>query len=390
MTSLADESSASAGSARSSIATTRPEPRIVTFGGGTGMAALLRGLKEYTTQITAVVTVTDNGGSSGRLRNEFDIAAPGDIRNCLLALADVDPVIASAFQYRFDEAEFKGHCFGNLFITVLTRVMGGFERSIRELNRLLRVKGMVVPAADQKVSLVAHHPDGTKSTGEVEITKSRKPIRRVELRPYPIRPSPEILGAIREADLFLFGPGSLYTSVIPNLLLEGLMDAINATGRPRVYISNIMTQPGETKGYKLGDHVRALRDHVGSDFPDTVLVHTGAIPSDIIQKYQASGADPVESDVARCQEFGVQVIQKNFFAEGEPEDKNTRGGERTAGAVRHDSKTLGRVINEQFLMRLSDERRRDGKPEGASSTNQVSAGTKGKTAVSAHGTRTLP
>ena len=160
--------------------------KIVAFGGGTGMAALLTGLKLHTSNITAVVTVTDNGGSSGRLRNDFDMAAPGDLRNCLIALADVDPVLAKVFQYRFHEAEFKDHAFGNLFITVLTRVTGNLEESIRFLNGLLNVKGRVIPATSSKVSLVAHHPDGSKSTGEVQITRSGKPIERVELRPAPV------------------------------------------------------------------------------------------------------------------------------------------------------------------------------------------------------------
>ena len=324
-------------------------PRIVAFGGGTGMAALLRGLKAYTDRITAVVTVTDNGGSSGRLRNDFDMVAPGDIRNCLMALADVDPLIAKAFQYRFDEAEFKGHCFGNLFITVLTRLVGDFGVSIRELNRLLNVRGRVIPASSEKVSLVAQHPDGSKSTGEVQIARSTKKIQTVEVRPYPVTMSQEIRSAIDEADLFIFGPGSLYTSVIPNLLIDGLMDSIKATGRQRVYICNIMTQPGETDGYTLCDHLSALRVHVGNGFPDAVIAHDGLVPPEIIETYKDAGSEAVACDLNGQAEYSsVRLITGDFF------DQREAAGQRAWGIhdeclARHDSDALARVVYDQFL-----------------------------------------
>ncbi|HVR73119.1 MAG TPA: uridine diphosphate-N-acetylglucosamine-binding protein YvcK [Planctomycetota bacterium] len=315
--------------------------RVVAFGGGTGMASLLAGMRTYTPNLTAVVTVTDNGGSSGRLRNDFDMAAPGDIRNCLIALADVDPLIAKVFQYRFNEAEFKDHCFGNLFITVLTRVIGNFEGSIRALNTLLKVKGRVIPATSSKVSLVAHHPDGTKSTGEVQITRSGKPIDRVELRPGPVQLSPEIREAIRTADLFLFGPGSLFTSVIPNLLTDGIMAAINENGAPRVYIANIMTQPGETDGFTLSDHILALRRHVGGSFPDCVLAHKGDLPQRVLEKYRTEGSHPVLLDLEGKKEFEtVRVHVRNFFRVGE--------------TARHDSELLARAVYEELLVPLAN------------------------------------
>ena len=315
-------------------------PKIVAFGGGTGMAALLTGLRRYSNRITAVVTVTDNGGSSGRLRNDFDMVAPGDIRNCLVALSDADPLIQEVFQYRFHEAEFKGHCFGNLFITVLARVVGNFRDSIRELNRLLRVQGNVVPASGDKVSLVAHHPDGTKSTGEVQISQSRKPIERIELRPSPVVITPEILTAVRDAELFVFGPGSLYTSVVPNLLIEGLIEAVNDNGSPRVYICNIMTQPGETDGYGLADHLRALRRHVGDDFPDLVLAHKGLPPADLLEKYRAQGSEPVTAGLEGDEFDGVRVIARDFLAEGV--------------AARHDSVRLAKTLHEEVLTTLEE------------------------------------
>jgi uncharacterized cofD-like protein len=328
------------------------------------MAALLAGLKDCTSNITAVVTVTDNGGSSGRLRNDFDIVAPGDIRNCLIALADVDPLIAQVFQYRFHEAEFKDHCFGNLFITVLTRIVGNFEDSIRALNTLLRVKGRVIPAASAKLSLVAHHSDGTKSTGEVQITRSRKRIERIELRPSPVPLSKEIREAVDQADLFLFGPGSLFTSVIPNLLLSGLMDAINARRKPRVYIGNIMTQPGETDGFQLSDHIRALRRHVGGDFPDVVLAHTGPLSRAVLEKYAAEGAGPVVNDLVGNEEFkGIRVLSRNFFrdttARGHASAKDPR-----EAIARHDPQLLASLIHDEFLRPIARKASRDGDAGG--------------------------
>ena len=313
--------------------------KVVAFGGGTGMAALLSGLKRYTDNITAVVTVTDDGGSSGRLRNDFDMVAPGDLRNCLIALADVDPLIRDVFQYRFHEAELKGHCFGNLFITVLTRVMGNFGDSIREMNRILRVKGNVIPASADKVSLVAHHPDGTKSTGEVLISQSKKPIDRVELRPAPVLLSPEIRRAVEEAEIFLFGPGSLFTSVIPNLLIDGIVESIKENGGPRVYIGNIMTQPGETDGYRLRDHIDALRRHVGNDFPDCALAHKGRLPTELVQKYRAEGAEPVVSGLPGPEYAGIRLVERDFLAVGT--------------TARHDSRLLAEAICEEVLVPLN-------------------------------------
>jgi uncharacterized cofD-like protein len=310
-------------------------PRVVAFGGGTGMSSLLRGLRRHTEGISAIVTVTDNGGSSGLLRKEFEIVPPGDIRSCLIALADVDPVMVQAFEYRFTEGEFRGHCFGNLFITILTRMGGGFEESIQHLHRLLNVKGRVLPASRERASLVAHHPDSSKSTGEVQITKSGKRITKVELRPSQVFPADGVLDAIARADLFIFGPGSLFTSVIPNLLVDGVMDAINRTGKPRIYIGNMMTQKGETIGFRLSDHVRAIREHVGNEFPDVVIAHKGSFPPDVLQRYAEEGAEPVAMDLEGPEFRGVEVIASDFYTGGEP--------------VRHDPAVLARLIHERFL-----------------------------------------
>ena len=315
--------------------------RVVAFGGGTGMASVLAGLRSYTSNVTAVVTVTDNGGSSGILRHDYDMAAPGDLRNCLIAMANVDPLISKVFQYRFQEGEFKDHCFGNLFITVLTRVVGNFEDSIRALNRLLSVNGRVLPAASSKVSLVAYHADGTKSTGEVQIVRSRKRIERIELRPAPVPLSDEIREAVRSAQLFLFGPGSLFTSVIPNLLLDGLVDEINRNRSPRVYIGNMMTQPGETDGFKLSDHVLAIRKHAGPDFLDCVIAQAGSLPPAVIDKYRKDGAKPVSPDRGNKKVLnGIRLICHNFY----------RGGD----VARHDSVALAEVIHDEFLKPIAE------------------------------------
>ena len=196
------------------------------FGGGTGMSCLLSGLKHFTPHITAVVAMTDNGGSSGRLRKEFDMVPPGDIRSCLLALAEGDPLLVNLLRYRFEESVLAGHNFGNLFLTALTRVTGSFDRAVREANRMLRVRGKVLPATSQKISLIAQHPDGSKSTGEVQVSSAGKPISGVEIRPRVRSIAPDVDAAIRSAELMVFGPGSLFTSVMPNLLVDPIREAI--------------------------------------------------------------------------------------------------------------------------------------------------------------------
>lgn len=311
--------------------------RVVAFGGGTGMAALLTGLKKYTGNITAVVTVTDDGGSSGFVRKDFDVAAPGDIRNCILALADSHPLWKKIFQYRYeDEGDFKGHCLGNLIIAAASDIVGSFEDSVEELNGLLDVRGRVIPAAADKVFLVARHSDGTKSTGEVQIGKSGKLIEKIELRPGPVKISRQIRQAVRGADLFLFGPGSLFTSVIPNLLLEGLTAEITKNGSPRVYIGNIMTQPGETDGFRLSDHIRAMRRHVGDDFPDCVVAQAGGLPPAILERYEQENAVPVVADLRQHSEFDdIEVITRNFFKSGD--------------VARHDPDLLAECVFDEFL-----------------------------------------
>ncbi|MCI0651072.1 MAG: uridine diphosphate-N-acetylglucosamine-binding protein YvcK [Planctomycetes bacterium] len=316
----------------------RSAPRIVAFGGGTGISCLVSGLKRISPNITAIVTVTDNGGSSGRLRKEFDMVPPGDIRNCLLALAEGEPLLSRLLEYRFEESELAGHSFGNLFITALTRVTGSFDVAVRELNRMLHVRGKVLPATGHKISLIAHHADGSKSTGEVQIARSRKPIERVEIRPRVHAIEPDVAAAIRAAELMVFGPGSLFTSVIPNLLVEGIRREILANPCAKVYVANIMTQPGETTDLDLAGHLRALEIHAGASFLSGVVVHRGAIPPELLGRYAAEGAYPVAGFERVAEAAGIEIVSADLL-------------DRAAASIRHAPEALARIIAEHFESR---------------------------------------
>ena len=289
-------------------------PRITAFGGGTGLSNLLRGLKAYTDKVTAVVTVCDNGGSSGRLRREFDVPPPGDIRNSLAALADTEPLMAELLQYRFEESDLDGHSLGNLLLTALTRITGDFGSAVREANKILKVRGRVLPSTLDNVTLVARHSDGSKSTGEEAVGRSGKPIQRVELKPGPGRASDEVAEAISQADLLIFGPGSLYTSVIPNLLIGGITEAARAAKAPRVYVCNVMTQPGETDGYSASRHVDAVEEHAGDGFFDYVVVNTGKVPQELAERYMRNGQYPVEVDRENLEDRHFQIVEGDIIS----------------------------------------------------------------------------
>lgn len=319
-------------------------PRIVAFGGGTGMSVLLRGLKRFTEKITAVVTVGDDGGSSGRLRTELDVLPPGDIRNCIIALADTEPLMEELLQYRFEESELAGHSFGNLLLVALTKITGDFKRAVQEANRILRVRGKVLPATLKKISIVAHHADGTKTTGEVRVGKTQKPITSVELQPKPVPATEEVFEAIEEADLFVFGPGSLYTSVIPTLIVDGVKDAITSNPAKKVYVCNIMTQPGETSGYTASDHLSAILKHTSPDFLDYVIVNTKEPSPDLRERYMREGQYPVKNDL---QEGGrIRIIGEDLLAVG--------------GRARHDPEKLASCIMDILLESLGSKVMDDG------------------------------
>jgi len=247
-------------------------PRVVAIGGGTGLSSLLRGLKTYTSNLSAIVTVADDGGSSGRLRDEYRILPPGDFRQCLIALADAEPLMKQLFDHRFKEGSLNGHAFGNLFIMAMADVTGNFEQALRESGKVLAVKGTIVPSTLQDVTLVASINGGTVE-GESLIPKQNAPISHVFLKPDGVQVNPEAAQAILSAELIV-GPGSLYTSILPNLLVEGMVEAIKASPALKLYICNLAAQPGETEGYGVGDYLRVIREHVGANLFDFVLVNS--------------------------------------------------------------------------------------------------------------------
>ncbi len=289
-------------------------PKIVVIGGGTGLSILLHGLKELTSNITAIVTVADDGGSSGRLRTEFDVLPPGDIRNCLVALADAETLVRDLFQYRFTEGEgLKGHNFGNLFITALSKVTGDFEIAIKESSKVLAIRGQVVPSTLSKVTLVAKRADGTQTFGESTIARSGSPIRKMSLSPAGCKPTTEALLAIKEADAIVIGPGSLYTSIIPNFLVDKITDEILRSRAIKIYICNVMTQRGETDGYTASGHVEALLRHTHHALIDYCIVNIAKIPLHLLDKYKEEGACPVEPDIKKIRELGVAVVEGDIM-----------------------------------------------------------------------------
>ena len=281
---------------------------IITIGGGTGLSVLLKGLKTFPVNITAIVTVADDGGSSGRLRKELNIPPPGDVRNVLVALAEVEPMIEQLFQHRFENGNgLSGHSLGNLLLAGMTSITGDFARGISELSTVLNVRGKVLPAANQSIILNAEMMDGSIIEGESSIPESGKRIRRVFLSPNTVKPIQESITAIQEADLIVLGPGSLYTSVIPNLLVPGIAEAIRESNARKLYVCNGMTQKGETDSYGASHHAEAIYAHAGSGVIDTVLVNNGPIPDSVLDRYEREQAVPVVADEKRLQELGCHV-----------------------------------------------------------------------------------
>lgn len=307
--------------------------RIVAIGGGTGLSTLLHGLKEYApkeAEITAVVTVTDDGGSSGRLRREFDVLPPGDIRNCMVALCEDEALLSKLFQYRFSVGHgLKGHSFGNLFLTALTELTGDFARAVRLSSEVLASRGRIFPSTLQNIVLEAELANGRIVRGETRISKSRTPIRRIRLVPSTCKPLADTLHAIDAADLITFGPGSLFTSVVPNVLVHGVSRAIRQSRAIKAYFVNLMWQPGETIGFTASDHVAALHEHAGGKLLDVAIVNTTPIRATQRRKYAVEKAQPVVNDVARLETMGIQVVGAPLLAAG--------------ATVRHDSEHAARI-----------------------------------------------
>ena len=309
--------------------------RVVALGGGTGLPQVLTGLKRYlggkVESLTAVVTVADEGGSSGRLREEFHVLPPGDIRNCLVALAEVEPLMGQLFQYRFGGAgTLAGHNFGNLFLTALTHVTGDFLSAIRVSSKVLAVRGTILPSTLENVRLGAELADGSVVMGEGTIGASRKAIRRVFLEPRNCRPLPEVLEAIDRAHLVVLGPGSLYTSLLPNLLVPGVADALQGSPALKVLIANLMTEPGETDRYTLADHVAAIVEHAGTGVVDALLINQRPVNARTLKRYAAAGAHPVAQDLERISPWGVSVHEADLV--------------RATEMVRHHPQKLGRAL----------------------------------------------
>jgi len=323
--------------------------RIVALGGGTGLSSVLRGLKEYVARrreerrrlpiadLAAVVTVTDDGGSSGRLRREYRVLPPGDIRNCMVALSKDEDLLSRLFQYRFTTGgDLLGHSFGNIFLTALTQVTGGdFPEAVRLSGQVLAIRGRIFPSTERNVTLEAELENGTIIRGETRISRSPSRIHRLRLVPPHVKPLPEVLDAIHQADLILIGPGSLYTSIIPNLLLSKVKDAILRARATRVYIANLMTQPGETEGYSVADHVRAIYDHTQKGLFDWVVLNRKQVTPRALRRYRAKGSEPVPTSQAELERMGLGCVTGDLLLE----DK----------VVRHDQRRLARLLLDKFV-----------------------------------------
>jgi uncharacterized cofD-like protein len=286
------------------------------MGGGNGLSALLQGLKEWAkpgssppVDITAVVTVTDDGGSSGRLRRDFDVLPPGDIRNCMVALSEDSALLSRVFQYRFESGRgLKGHSFGNLFLTALTHVMGDFSEAVRASSEVLKIAGRIYPSTAANVAIEATLANGERVVGETNISRSRHRIRRIRLIPRKAAPLAATLSAIADADVITFGPGSLFTSVIPNLLVDGIPEAVRASRAVKAYFVNLMWQPGETTEFLASDHIRAVERHAGGKFLNYAVINVRPIPSAVRKRYARQLALPVENDIEAIVKMGLKVM----------------------------------------------------------------------------------
>ncbi len=306
-------------------------PRVVAMGGGTGLSNILRGLKKHTSNITAIVTVADDGGSSGKLRDELGMLPPGDIRNCLVALAETEPLMQELFQYRFNsDGHLEGHSFGNLFIASLTDILGDFEEAIKESSKVLAIRGKVLPATNEDVHLGAIYTDKTRQMGESVIPDFDKQIEEVFLEPSSCQPTTDALKAIREAELIIIGPGSLYTSIIPNLLVEGIAEEIRKSNAIKIYVTNVMTQAGETTGYSVSDHIKAINKHSGGGLFNYVIVNKEEGSENLILKYKEEGAFRVNVDKKEIKDMGINIIEENLLSE--------------QGYIRHDPDELAKII----------------------------------------------
>ncbi|MCF7889588.1 uridine diphosphate-N-acetylglucosamine-binding protein YvcK [Candidatus Bipolaricaulota bacterium] len=310
-------------------------PKVVTIGGGTGLSVLLRGLKQYTSNITAIVTVMDDGGSSGRLRREMDMLPPGDIRNCLIALADDESWMSKIFQHRFENgSELGGHSLGNLIIAGVEQIEGSFERAIEETSKLLNIRGRVIPSTLKNTNLVARLEGGEVLSGESSLSDHPKRIERIELEE-EAPPYPPAIEEIKSADVIVLGPGSLFTSLVPNLLVNQVGKAVEEASGKKFYVANIMTEPGETDGFSATDHLEALGPYLNLSSLDYVVVNVGKARQELLDRYAREGAELVEPDLVDDNEYGVRPLLDDLVDTVELEGKRT---------VKHDHGRLAKLV----------------------------------------------
>ena len=315
-------------------------PKIVVIGGGTGLSTMLRGLKYYTSNITAIVTVADDGGGSGDLREDLGILPPGDIRNCILALADTEPLMEELLQYRFKDGRLKNQSFGNLFLAAMDGISSNFEEAVQKMSSVLAVTGKVLPVTLENMVLKARLKNGKVVQGESMIPEEalaqESPIDRIFIEPEDAKPLEESIKAIREADAIILGPGSLYTSIIPNLLVKDIAHEVSKANGLKLYISNIMTQPGETDGYDVTDHINAIHRHVKEEFIDYIIVNSGEISEELEEKYKSEGAQLVKVDENKLKKFGIGIIEGDFI-------------KVRKGYIRHDAEKLASILIETIM-----------------------------------------
>ena len=310
-------------------------PRVAVIGGGHGLSNMLRGLKRYTENISAIVTVADDGGGSGMLRQDLGMPPPGDIRNCLEALANTEPLMSELMHYRFTEGSLAGQSFGNLFLAALNGISTSFDAAVSRMSQVLAITGRVLPVTTADVQLEAEFENGASVIGESKMFYCKKKedcrITKVRLIPEHPRALPEAVEAIREADMIVLGPGSLYTSIIPNLLVDGIVEAILQSDALKVYVANVMTQEGETEGYTASDHIAAIFQHSAPGLFDLCLTNSSPVPPDVAARYAQEGAEPLRYDAGRCAALGVELVSRPIATVEN-------------GYVRHQSENLAREL----------------------------------------------
>lgn len=315
-------------------------PKIVVIGGGTGLSTMLRGLKYYTSNVTAIVTVADDGGGSGDLREDLGILPPGDIRNCILALADTEPLMEELLQYRFPDGKLKNQSFGNLFLAAMDGISDNFEDAVQKMSSVLAVTGKVLPVTLENMVLKAKLKNGNVITGESaipeEALKQKSPIDRIFIEPKNARALKEAVIAIMEADAIILGPGSLYTSVIPNLLVKDISSALHKSDAIKIYVSNIMTQPGESDGYTVSDHIKAIFKHGGNNIVDYVICNVAGIDEELRKKYEKDKSTLVALDRKSLEKLNVKVVEANLV-------------KVRKGLIRHDSEKLSSILVETIM-----------------------------------------